>query len=102
FFSALRGARKELKASSSRAAAVSTSNHTFNDAVCRNVADIYMLITETPQGPYPYAGIPWFSTAFGRDALITALEALWLDPDIARGVLGYLAANQAADVDDAA
>ncbi|MGK6314323.1 amylo-alpha-1,6-glucosidase [Neorhizobium sp. DT-125] len=99
FFLALRDARHALRASSSRATSIVTSNEIFNEAARRSVSDLYMLMTDKPEGPYPYAGIPWFSTVFGRDAIITALQTLWLDPEIARGVLGHLAANQAAEVD---
>ena len=98
FFFSLRDARRALRRSSSRATAISSSNELFNEGLRRSVSDLYTLISDLPEGPYPYAGIPWFSTIFGRDALITSFETLWMDPNIARGVLRYLAANQAREV----
>jgi glycogen debranching enzyme len=92
-------ARRELKAARQRAGDVESSNQIFNEFVRRSTADMHMLTTQTPHGRYPYAGIPWYSTTFGRDGLITALQVLWLDPLLARDVLRRLAALQASDYD---
>jgi glycogen debranching enzyme len=84
-----------LATSKTLAADVYSSNQQFNDWLNRSLADLDMLVTVTPHGLYPYAGVPWFNTPFGRDGLVTALQTLWVNPDIARGVLSYLAATQA-------
>ncbi len=102
FRRALLKARRRLRLESGRAAAIVTSNEVFNEAMRRSVGDLYMLVTDKETGAYPYAGVPWFSAAFGRDALITALQTLWLDPSVTRGVLAYLAKNQATASDPAA
>ena len=99
FYTSLRTARRTLRDSSGRAASLDSSNSLFNEIARRSVADLYMLITQTEHGSYPFAGIPWFSTPFGRDGLLTALFTLWIDPAIAQGVLRFLAATQASEVD---
>ncbi len=91
--------RQQLARYRRRQCTVETSNQPFNAWLNRSCADLSMMMTETEHGFYPYAGIPWFSTIFGRDGLITALETLWVYPKIARGVLSCLAATQAQECD---
>ena len=100
FFHALRRARQARRKAARQQAHIETSNAVFNEVLHRSVADLAMLTTQTAYGPYPYAGIPWFSTAFGRDGILTAVQMLWVDPEMARGVLRYLARTQ-AHTDDA-
>jgi glycogen debranching enzyme len=82
-------------------AGLKTSHDEVDDWLERSAVDLQMMVTRTPHGPYPYAGVPWFSTPFGRDGIITAIESLWLYPALAKGVLLFLAATQATDVDEA-
>ena len=99
FRKGLRSAFKARQAASRGMATITSSNEIFNEVVCRAMADLAMLATATPQGPYPYAGIPWYSTTFGRDGIITALQMMWCDSRIAKGVLLRLAAFQAHSFD---
>ncbi|HYD75056.1 glycogen debranching N-terminal domain-containing protein [Ramlibacter sp.] len=76
-----------------------TSNPQVNLWLRRSDSDVAMLSTDLPTGRYPYAGVPWYSTTFGRDGILTARELLWIDPAPARGVLAFLAQTQARQAD---
>jgi glycogen debranching enzyme len=95
FRAAAARARFGMRSKRRRGATAFSPGRVFNDWIEKSRADLALLTTELKTGPFPYAGIPWFSTPFGRDAIITSLQMLWLDPSLARGVLAFLAANQA-------
>lgn len=97
FRAAAARARFGMRAKRRHGATLHSSGRVFNDWMARARADVALLTTELATGPYPYAGIPWFSTAFGRDGVISALQMLWLNPGLARGVLAFLAQHQATE-----
>src|SRR5215468_8387896 len=101
FLRVMRQAHREMKQLMKGETKIHTSNHRFNEMLLRSTVDLAMLSTETPQGHFPYAGIPWYSTTFGRDGLITALQCLWLDRRLALAVLKRLAALQATEFEAA-
>jgi glycogen debranching enzyme len=101
FEAALNHSSKTLRSLEASNCEIYTSNEQFNDWLNRSRSDLRMLVTDTPQGPYPYAGVPWFSTPFGRDGLWTALQVLWVQPQIAAGVLRFLSTYQATELDPA-
>lgn len=98
YYTAFSEARDARSAARSTDCEIHTSNELFNDWLNRSFADLHMLMSDTPHGRYPYAGVPWYSTPFGRDGIITALQCLWVKPGMARGVLSYLAATQATAI----
>ena len=97
FNTAARELSADMQERLDQGASVSTSGRLFDQWVERSRADLALLTTSLPTGPYPYAGIPWFATQFGRDAIITALQTLWLNPLLAAGVLKFLASTQATE-----
>jgi glycogen debranching enzyme len=91
-------ARAQLDSQVAQFCAIETGNGQFDALVKRATSDLHMMTTVLPTGLYPYAGVPWFNTPFGRDGIVTALECLWLNPHLAHGVLRYLASTQAVNV----
>ena len=98
FKEALQAACASMQMRAQVGAIIETSGRLFDQWLAKSRSDLALLTTELPTGPYPYAGIPWFATPFGRDAIITALQTLWLDPQLASGVLRFLASTQAHEV----
>jgi glycogen debranching enzyme len=66
----------------------------FDTTLAHATKDLRALYTTIEGEPVITAGIPWYSTVFGRDAIITSLETLSLNPDIAIETLRYLARTQ--------
>jgi glycogen debranching enzyme len=97
FRTAAAKARVAMRCKRRRGASLHCPSRPFRIWIEKSRSDLALLTTELRTGPYPYAGIPWFSTAFGRDGIVTALQMLWLDPSLARGVLAFLADNQARE-----
>jgi glycogen debranching enzyme len=67
--------------------------------IWRNLEDLRVLCDDRPTGLYPTAGVPWYAVPFGRDALITSIQTMALNPDLAVGSLRYLARHQGQKVD---
>ncbi|HET6725575.1 MAG TPA: glycogen debranching N-terminal domain-containing protein, partial [Gammaproteobacteria bacterium] len=96
-FDTIQKARREIGRNS---CAIRTSNELFNSWLGRARADLHMMLTDRDEGCYLYGGVPWYSTAFGRDGIIAAWAYLWVNPSIARGALRFLSATQAHEEND--
>jgi glycogen debranching enzyme len=98
FRAAAARARFAMRDRRRKGARITTNGRLFNGWIDKSRADLALLTTPMKTGPYPYAGIPWFSTTFGRDGIITAWQILWFEPALAKGVLSYLADHQAQEI----
>lgn len=79
---------------------IRSDNEIFNQVIRRAEQDIYLLRQTFGKGMALSAGVPWFSTLFGRDSIIAATQTLILDPTIARETLTILAQYQGKTYDD--
>jgi glycogen debranching enzyme len=81
---------------------VETDHEVFNRVVARSLSDLRLLVNDGPAPGERYiaAGVPWFATLFGRDAIIASLELLAFRPQAAVETLRVLAARQARVADD--
>ncbi|MGQ9869391.1 amylo-alpha-1,6-glucosidase [Leptodesmis sp.] len=79
---------------------IRADKNTFNQIIERAEQDIYLLRQTFSQGKALSAGVPWFSTLFGRDSIIAASQVLMLDPQIARETLKILAYYQGQEDDE--
>src|SRR6185369_17740952 len=70
-------AHRAMRQKRRRGASLDCPRGPFRMWVEKARADLALLTTDLPSGPYPFAGIPWFSTPFGRDGIVTALQMLW-------------------------
>ena len=94
FDAGVRAARDVYTTWASECMSIHTDNPALNQLFERAVADVRLLCNAYATGTYPTAGLPWYGVPFGRDALITSILLLHVNPDVARGVMRYLAANQ--------
>lgn len=78
-----------------------TSDNEFLDAtLSRSLADLRLLVNRLGDQWYFAAGVPWFATLFGRDSIITGLQTLAWNPELAAGILRLLAKFQGTEMDD--
>jgi glycogen debranching enzyme len=93
-------ARADYRQWADASARVHGNEEAFNWALTQAVADLKALSIYWEGRRVISAGVPWYASPFGRDALITGFQALLVNPDIARDALLFLAAHQGKKVDD--
>ncbi len=99
FDAALAALRRSYEDWRASCTVLETDHAVLQRVLDRAALDLRLLRADLGHGPFPVAGIPWFAVPFGRDSLITAIQALPLTSELARGTLRTLAALQGTVVD---
>ena len=94
-----RAARRRVPAWQEQGSRWTTDAGNLDHLLRRATDDLRALQVEMDGEQVISAGIPWYSTVFGRDAIITSLQALPLNASMARTTLRYLAAHQGSRED---
>jgi glycogen debranching enzyme len=92
--------RRSYEAWERESTRIVTDNELFNQLLDRSLRDLRALYTKVGEGGVLAAGIPWYVTIFGRDALIASHQLLTVNTQPAREALELLAARQGTEVDD--
>ncbi|HXH14286.1 MAG TPA: glycogen debranching N-terminal domain-containing protein [Alphaproteobacteria bacterium] len=79
---------------------IRTDSLLLNSILERSFRDLEVLRSTIKGDEFFAAGVPWFSTLFGRDSLITALQTLAYRPEIAEQTLWLLARYQSRRADE--
>jgi glycogen debranching enzyme len=84
-----------------RATRVTSNSQQLNRVLDRSLRDLHLLRTTLGNRQYFAAGVPWYVTLFGRDSIISAIEALAFLPDTAAEDTMRLLASYQGTNDDA-
>jgi glycogen debranching enzyme len=93
-------ARADYRQWADASTGMKSNEETLDWALSQAVADLKALSIFWEGRRVISAGVPWYASPFGRDALIAGFQALLVNPDVAREALLFLAAHQGKKVDD--
>lgn len=79
---------------------IQTDNGIFNKVFLRSLSDLRMLYMGLPVDIFYSAGVPWYDALFGRDSIISAMQVIPYNPEVARSTLRVLANHQGRKADD--
>ena len=79
---------------------IQTDNGIFNKVFLRSLSDLRMLYMGQPVDIFYSAGVPWYDALFGRDSIISAMQVIPYNPEVAKSTLKVLARFQGTKADD--